>query len=125
MNRNKKHVAMIGGSMGIFSTIRAQSHMRTIMSMLGANVLNQAVTAPQVQNMFDGEGNMTVLIINQLINNDTRVYIDLFHLLIRSILLLLSHILNIYLPFRLFDQTTGREMQETVGRYGGCYRRGY
>ncbi len=57
---NGKPAAIIGASIGIFGTARAQSHLRQVLSFVGALTLNKPeVLVGQAHRVFDSEGKLT------------------------------------------------------------------
>jgi len=53
---SNKFVGIMGAAMGSYGTIRYQTHIRSVLTLLNAKVLNQSVALPAVHTMFDEKG---------------------------------------------------------------------
>jgi chromate reductase len=65
-----KPVAIMGASMGVHGTSRAQYHLRQAMIFLNMLPVNKPeVMIPQAQNKFDAQGNLTDSVTKQFISD--------------------------------------------------------
>jgi len=54
----KKRVAVIGASTGLFGALVAQAELRKVLNVIGASVLDSALSVPLAHTAFTGDGRL-------------------------------------------------------------------